>query len=173
MREGVFQLCLFLTKLSMNAFALMKKDHKKVAELFEELIQTTSRAVKKREELFHELKKEIDAHAKMEEAVYYPAIKERKETHDIALEAYEEHHVVKLLLGELDKLPKDREEWIAKLSVLKENVEHHVEEEEGEMFRESEKLFSTADAELLGEKMEEAKVRYLKKITESTREHNF
>jgi iron-sulfur cluster repair protein YtfE (RIC family) len=141
----------------MNAFQLLKEDHKKVAGIFEKLEPTTERGVKTREELFSQLKAELDVHAQIEETIFYPALKEADETHDIILEGYEEHKVVKTLLAELDTLPKDEEEWGAKLKVLQENVEHHVEEEEGEMFTNARKVLSKEQAEELGTRMETAK----------------
>jgi len=141
----------------MNAFQLLKEDHKKVAGIFEKLEPTTERGVKTREELFAQLKSELDVHAWVEETIFYPALKEADETHDIVLEGYEEHKVVKTLLAELDSLAKDKEEWGAKLKVLQENVEHHVEEEEGEMFKNARKVLTGAQAEELGARMEAAK----------------
>jgi len=141
----------------MDAFELLKKDHEKVSGIFEKLEPTTERALKTREELFTQLKQELDIHAQIEEQIFYPAIKEAEETHDITLEALEEHHVVKVLLAELDKLPKDDETWGAKLTVLKENVEHHVEEEEDEMFPSVKKVLSSEQIEALGERMQAAK----------------
>ena len=141
----------------MNAFELMKQDHKKVSGIFENLEPTTERGVKTREELFAQLKQELSIHARIEEEIFYPAIKEAKETRDITLEAYEEHNVVKQLLTELDELPKDDESWGAKLKVLKENVEHHVEEEEGEMFTSAREVLSREQIEELGTRMEAAK----------------
>jgi hypothetical protein len=79
------------------------------------------------------------------------------ETHEISLEAYEEHKVVKRLLAELEAEPKDTEEWSAKFTVLKENVEHHVEEEEGEMFKKARKVLSEEEIEELGARLEEGK----------------
>jgi len=108
------------------------------------------------------LKAELDVHAQIEETIFYPALKEADETHDIILEGYEEHKVVKTLLAELDALPKDQEEWGAKLKVLQENVEHHVEEEEGEMFTNARKVLSKDQAEELGARMEAAKKEQVK-----------
>ena len=147
----------------MNAFQLLKEDHKKVAGIFEKLEPTTERGVKTREELFTQLKTELDIHAYVEETIFYPALKEADETHDIILEGYEEHKVVKTLLGELDELAKDQEEWGAKLKVLQENVEHHVEEEEGEMFKSARKVLSEEQAKELGARMEAAKTEEKKK----------
>ena len=141
----------------MNAFELLKKDHKKVSDLFKQLDETTERAVKTREELFGKLKQELDIHARIEETIFYPAIKDAEETREITLEAFEEHNVVKQLLSELDAMPVDDERWTAKLTVLKENVEHHVEEEEDEMFKDAQKVLSAEQVEELGARMESAK----------------
>jgi hemerythrin superfamily protein len=141
----------------MNAFTLLKADHKKVAGIFEKLEPTTERGVKTREELFAQLKNALDIHARIEEEIFYPALKDADETHDVVLEGYEEHAVVKRLLKELDELSKDDETWGAKLKVLQENVEHHVEEEEGEMFPNARKVLSAEEVEALGERLEAAK----------------
>ncbi|HEX8144896.1 MAG TPA: hemerythrin domain-containing protein [Pyrinomonadaceae bacterium] len=141
----------------MNAFELLKQDHEKVSGIFEKLEPTTERGVKTREELFAQLKLELDIHARIEEEIFYPAIKDAQETHEITLEAYEEHNVVKQLLAELEELPVDDETWGAKLKVLKENVEHHVEEEETEMFSSAREVLSSDQIEELGARMEAAK----------------
>jgi iron-sulfur cluster repair protein YtfE (RIC family) len=141
----------------MNAFELLKKDHEKVSGIFEKLDATTERGVKTREELFTQLKTELDIHAQIEEQILYPVLKEAKETKDITLEAYEEHGVIKQLLAELDALSKDDETWGAKLTVLKENVEHHVKEEEGEMFKDARQVLTKEQIEELGTRLEEAK----------------
>jgi hemerythrin superfamily protein len=146
----------------MNVINLLKQDHRKVESLFEKLEPTTERGVKTRTDLFATLKQELDAHAYIEETYLYPVLEKAKETHDIALEAVEEHAVVKELLAELDELPKDEESWGAKLKVLKENVEHHVEEEEGEMFKKARQILSDDELESLGARMEQAKRSQLK-----------
>ena len=109
----------------MDAFELLKTDHKRVAAIFEKLEPTTERALKTRQELFEKLNEELTVHAAIEEKFLYPVLKDEKDTHDIAFEAVEEHRIVKELLKELQALPPDSPEWTAKLTVLKENVEHH------------------------------------------------
>lgn len=141
----------------MDAFKLLKTDHEKVAGLLEKIDGTTERALKTREELFTQLKTELDIHAQIEETILYPVLEKANPTHDITLEAYEEHRLVKQLLSELESDPKDSDEWTAKFTVLKENIEHHVEEEEGEMFKKARKVLSEDELETLGERMEEAK----------------
>ncbi|HEV7476046.1 MAG TPA: hemerythrin domain-containing protein [Pyrinomonadaceae bacterium] len=146
----------------MNAFTLLKADHKKVAGLLEKLDSTTERGVKTREDLFTQLKTELDVHAHIEETILYPALEEIEVTHDITLEAFEEHRLVKQLLAELEKMDKGEEQWTARFTVLKENVEHHVEEEEGEMFPKARKALSDEQAEELGTRLEAAKDQELK-----------
>ena len=141
----------------MDAFTLLKTDHKTVAGLMDKIEATTERAVKGREETFTQLKTELDIHAEIEEKILYPVLEKADETHDISLEAYEEHRIVKQLLTELAAEPKDAEEWTAKFKVLKENVEHHVEEEEGEMFKKARKVLSQEEIDELGARLEEAK----------------
>ena len=141
----------------MNAFNLLKADHKKVADILEKLEATSERALKTREELFTKLKMELDVHSRIEETIFYPVLEEADETHELTLEALEEHALVKQLLEELHSLAKDDEQWTAKFTVLKENVEHHVEEEEGEMFKKARKVLSEEAIETLGTRMERAK----------------
>ena len=141
----------------MNPFNLLKSDHEKVAGILESIDETTERSAKGREELFARLKQELDLHSQIEEEVFYPALEDSEETRDVTLEAYEEHNLVKQLLAELESQPKDTEEWTAKFTVLKENVEHHVEEEEGEMFKKARKVLSEEEIESLGDRLQEAK----------------
>jgi len=141
----------------MDAFTLLKNDHKTVAGLMEKIDGTTERAIKTRDELFTQLKTELDIHTMIEETILYPVLEKADPTHEITLEAYEEHRLVKQLLGELESESKETEEWTAKFTVLKENVEHHVEEEEGEMFKKARKVLSEDELETLGARLEEAK----------------
>lgn len=141
----------------MDAFELLKTDHEKVSGIFEKLEETTERAVKTREELFGKLKEELDIHAHIEEAILYPVLRREAETREITLEGLEEHHVMKLLLRELAAMQVGTEQWAAKLKVLKENVEHHVEEEEGEMFVDARKILSTEQIDEIGTQLEAEK----------------
>lgn len=146
----------------MNAFTLLKADHKKVSGILEKLDATTERGIKTREDFFTQLKIELDVHARIEETIFYPALEKQDETREITLEAFEEHRLVKQLLNELQSLRKDEEKWTAKFTVLKENIEHHVEEEEGEMFSKARKVLSEEAIETLGSRMEVAKKEQLK-----------
>jgi iron-sulfur cluster repair protein YtfE (RIC family) len=143
----------------MDVFTLLKNDHEKVSGIFSKLEETTERAEKTREELFTQLKQELDVHAHIEETIFYPVLKQEAETRDITLEGFEEHHVIKTLLKELEGMGVGSEQWTAKLKVLKENVEHHVEEEETDMFKGARDVLSREQIEDLGARMEAEKRR--------------
>lgn len=140
----------------MDAFSLLKADHRKVEELFEQLESATGKA---KLQVFAQIKTELDLHAHIEEKIFYPALEEPKQTHDLTLEAYEEHDVVKKLLRELSRSKTANDEWEAKAKVLQENVEHHVEEEENELFKKASSVLSQEDIAELGESMEAEKER--------------
>lgn len=141
----------------MDAITLLKTDHEKVAGIFEQLEPTTERAVKTREELFARLKQELDVHAHIEETILYPVLKQEAETRAITLEGVEEHHVIKTLLRELEAMQVGSEKWTAKLKVLQESVEHHVEEEESDMFKGAREVLSKEQLETIGARMEAEK----------------
>jgi hypothetical protein len=137
----------------MDAITMLKADHDKVKELLTELDSTTERGVKRRTELFATIKRELTVHEVIEEEIFYPALREHPKAKDIVLEGYEEHHVVDLLMGELSALDVSDETWGAKATVMKENVEHHIEEEEGEMFKAARQVFDAAELKELGVRM--------------------
>ncbi len=144
----------------MNALELLKQDHEKVAKLFEQVEATEDK--KKHQQLFAQIKTELDTHAYIEESVLYPALEEHEELKDITLEAYEEHKQVKTLLREITALSEGSERFDAKLKVMMENVEHHVEEEENEMFPKVQKVFDRAQLDQLGQELELAKKEFNK-----------
>jgi hemerythrin superfamily protein len=141
----------------MDVLKLLKKDHDEVKKMLKDLEATTDRAVKTRQDLFGRLRFSLTVHEQMEEAVLYPVLKEHEETREIALEAYEEHDVVDTILGELEQTPFDDETWHAKLTVMQENLLHHIEEEENEMFPKVRKLFDKETLESLGQQMQQIK----------------
>src|SRR4029079_13118106 len=138
---------------------LLKTDHDKVKKLLDELESTTERGVKTRTELFATIKGELTVHESIEEEIFYPALLEKAKTHDVTLEGYEEHHVVDLLMSELEDLDVADEHWGAKATVMKENIEHHIEEEEGDMFKKTRQVFERDELEELGERMSQRKAQ--------------
>ena len=141
----------------MDAISLLKEDHDRVKKMLNEGEETTERAEKTRTELFARLKEELMIHERIEEEIFYPALKQHPKARELALEGYEEHHVVDQILSELEATPVTDETWTAKFKVAKENLEHHIEEEEGDMFRAARQAFSREELEDLGARMAELK----------------
>jgi hemerythrin-like domain-containing protein len=137
----------------MNAISLLEEDHRKMKKLLSDLESTTERGVKTREELFATVREELTVHETIEEEIFYPALKEHPKTKEIALEGFEEHHVVDMVMAEIEGVPFDDEKWGAKFKVMKENIEHHIEEEENEMFKQARQVFDEDELEALGEQM--------------------
>ena len=146
----------------MDAITLLKEDHRLFRKLLEQGDETTERAKKTRMELLDRIAAELKAHEKIEEEIFYPALQGFERAKEIVLEGYEEHHVADLIVAELRKTGVDDERWGAKFSVLKENIEHHIEEEEGEMFKKARTLLDKDQLVALGEQMQAMK-RQIKK----------
>jgi hemerythrin-like domain-containing protein len=139
-----------------NAIAMLKSDHVKVKRLLRELDETSERATKQREKLVGEIERELKIHSQLEEELFYPTFKkvaEDTEAEDLFYEATEEHHVVDMVLPELKASSTKSPEFGAKAKVLKELVEHHVREEEGEMFAQARRMMSDEQLRELGEAM--------------------
>lgn len=149
----------------MDALTLLQQDHDAVKKLLGELEGTTERGVKTREELFTRLRRDLHTHEAIEEEILYPALKEHPKAKELVLEAYEEHHVVDLVMEELDGVPYDDETWGAKLTVVKENLEHHIEEEEEEMFGQARQVFDDEELEELGTRMQARKEALLERMS--------
>ena len=143
----------------MNAIELLKADHDKVKKLLNEADATTERAEKTRTELFATIKRELTVHEEIEEKIFYPALREHPKAKDIVLEAYEEHNVVDTIMSELERTDVTDETWAAKFTVMKENLEHHIEEEEGEMFKQARAVFEPEEMTALGERMAQMKAQ--------------
>jgi hemerythrin superfamily protein len=145
----------------MDALTLLEQDHQKVKKLMGEIEKTTERGIKTREELFSKLVEELTIHEKIEEQIFYPAVKERatsKQVEELVSESYEEHHFVDLVKAEIENTPFEAEEWAAKFKVMMENVEHHAfEEEEGKLFPKVRRAFKKDELEDLGTRMQELK----------------
>jgi hypothetical protein len=144
-------------KKTADLFSLIKADHRKVEELFAKLDKTTERAAKTREELYGKLRTEITVHSFAEERGIYPLLKQEEATEDIGFESVEEHGIVKFLLGKLDNTPYDSKEWSARITALKEVIEHHVEEEEDEMFKKMKRTFSPEELKTMAVNFQENK----------------
>ncbi len=139
----------------MDALTLLKDDHDKLKKLLKEGGKKES--VQDRRSSLSEIAHEFRVHEKIEEEIFYPALKEHPRARDIVLEGYQEHHVIDVLLRELEAMPPTDERWAAKLKVLTENVEHHIEDEEDDMFAKAKRIFDDKELDALGSQMEEMK----------------
>jgi hemerythrin-like domain-containing protein len=137
----------------MNAVTMLEDEHASLKRLLRELDATTDRAVKTRTELLVRVIDMLRAHETIEEEIFYPALKDHPRAKDIVLEGIEEHNVVDRILGELATLAVDDETWGAKASVMIENIEHHIGEEEDDMFVKARQVFSLTELRELGDKM--------------------
>jgi hypothetical protein len=144
-----------------DAIELLERDHRRLEKLLAEGEDTTERAVKRRTELLDTITAELNAHELIEEKLFYPALKGHPEATDIVLEGYQEHHVADLIVSELHAMPRGDERWGAKFKVFKENIEHHIEEEEGEMFKTARSVMSRPELEELGARMQAMKAEAL------------
>jgi|ERR1043166_3394984 hemerythrin-like domain-containing protein len=150
----------------MNAIELLTADHEVVSDLFEE-VKSSEEGEHRR--LFERINEELEVHTHIEENIFYPKMKDEgdDELKDIVMEGIEEHRQVKMFLRELQDLAEDSEKFEAKLQVLMEDVEHHVEEEEGEMFPLVEDQFDGDVLEELGAAMEAEKKTFKKQRSAS------
>jgi hypothetical protein len=136
-----------------DALALLEKDHRRFEQLLKQGEETTGNAVKGRTELLKTITGELNLHELIEEKVLYPALKLHPEAKDIVLESFQEHHVADVVVNELQNLDVSDEKWGAKFKVLKENIEHHIQEEEGPMWRIARAVFSQDELRQLGARM--------------------
>lgn len=139
----------------MDILHRLKEDHQKVEKMFQKIEQLSERAEKTRQKLFTDLKTEILAHAKTEQKVFYDRMKDQDKK--MIKEAESEHQEVEQLLKELSGKRKSAEEFTLQLQELKENVQHHVEEEESEIFDRAREIFSEEELETLGSEFMAAK----------------
>lgn len=142
----------------MDAITLLKDDHKTVERLFKQFEKAGEKAYAEKRKLSERICTELSVHAAIEEQLFYPVIRGTVDgVEDMTLEALEEHHIVKWVLSELDDLDPKDERFTAKMTVLMENVRHHVEEEEDDLFPKVRESIGRKDLADLGEAMQAAK----------------
>ncbi|MGH8452263.1 hemerythrin domain-containing protein [Pseudomonas sp.] len=154
----------------MNAIDLLKTDHEKVKAILTQLSESTDRAVKKRTDLLDKLEMEITIHTQLEEQILYPAFKAAggKDEAEMYFEAKEEHRTVdSLVLPDLKATDPTTPEFAGRVKVVKELLEHHIEEEETDMFPKAKKLLSKSKLDQLGEQMLELKASLKKNLSAS------
>jgi iron-sulfur cluster repair protein YtfE (RIC family) len=143
----------------MNAIELLKQDHDKVDKLFQKVKgeQGDTR------EIFEQIRMELDVHTQIEEKIFYPYLLENgdEDLQKITKEAVQEHHQAKILLREIENLTDESDALDPKLQVLMEDITHHVQEEEGEMFPMVEEQLDGDTLDELGEELQDMKTKLM------------
>ena len=142
----------------MDAITLLKDDHKTVEKLFKRFEKAGDGAYKEKRTVAEKIREELSRHAAIEEQLFYPVVRATVDgVEDVTLESLEEHHIVKWVLSELDDMDPKDERFTAKMTVLIENVRHHVDEEEDELFPKVRDQLGRKDLRELGDAMEAAR----------------
>jgi hemerythrin-like domain-containing protein len=141
-----------------NPIEIIKTDHEKVKQLFKDYNALEAGDMDRKAEVANQILKELTIHARMEEKFFYPKLKEKiSDEHPLPVdEAQAEHHAAKMIMLELKVMPVSSETYDAKMTVLEENIMHHVEEEETELLPEAETVLG-GEMEEIGRQMQEYK----------------
>jgi len=135
----------------MEITTLLKEDHREVEELIAQLEEGADK------ETFLKLKSSLELHTQIEENIYYPALEGKDETDELVTDAYQEHDEVDELLEEMSGTDIESDEFQVLLKQLKDSIEHHVKEEENELFPKSEEVLGAEKLEKMGDEMEKMK----------------
>lgn len=133
-------------EVQTDIYSILTSEHDRVLNMFDEAINNRSK------DTFLQIKDELNSHMSGEEEVLYPLLKDRNSTHDIAMEGYQEHHLAKVLLSELEVMDERSDMWVPKMKVLKETVRHHVKEEEKQMFPDAQREMSESESREVAQK---------------------
>src|SRR5215216_2103507 len=137
----------------MTAIELLMKDHRKVDDLFAQIESGAGDP----EMIFDQIYSELSLHADVEESLFYPELEQRAETADTVQHSYKEHQEVRTMLDELAAGNPGSAEWLAQLNELKQSVQHHVREEENELFPKAQRTLGDERLRELGRKIEQTK----------------
>ncbi len=141
----------------MDATKVLKTQHDEVRDLFKKFEKLDDGDRTGRLELFRQIKKKLEIHAQIEEELFYPPLRKARdeEARQDTAEAYEEHAVIKDVLRDLSSVdPGRKDAFDATMKVLKENVEHHADEEEDDLFSDARDVFDHGELTVLGERLE-------------------
>ncbi|HYP27991.1 MAG TPA: hemerythrin domain-containing protein [Blastocatellia bacterium] len=143
----------------MNALELLKHDHQEAMSMMDQLEMDDQGdgSGQSKMTVFNQLKQALTLHTRMEEQLLYPALQNNEQTSDIITESYEEHQTVDEILAEMSGLSPSNSDFLTKLAELRENVEHHVEEEENEMFPKAEQILGQHRLQEMGDQMQQMK----------------
>jgi len=139
----------------MDIYSYLKKDHRKVADLMEDVL--TAKSPARRETIFEKIREELTLHSEAEEATFYAALQDEEETEERIEDAEEDHEEMKAYMEQLSSMSADTEQWLEMFGEFKHAVEHHVKDEEGRIFEKAREVLDDDDAEQLAEDMERMK----------------
>ncbi|MCF6157286.1 MAG: hemerythrin domain-containing protein [wastewater metagenome] len=155
----------FWPEEKMDIFQMIKSDHKKVKDLFKKMKGKPKGGTRESpEDIFPEIDKELHGHMEGEEKLFYSTLEKEDDLRETILKNYEEHGIAKKMLEDMDKMSKGDEKWMAKLSVLRDVVERHMKDEEGDMFKKARKVIKRDQAQELGKRFEEEKKSILQAV---------
>jgi iron-sulfur cluster repair protein YtfE (RIC family) len=141
----------------MDLYQMLIQDHRAVDDLFEKIEKSGEGASKTRQQLFDKLRQELELHTQLEEHIVYPDFKKHSGVKDFIGEALEEHGEVKKMLQQLGRMEPGAADWSARIKDLKEAVQHHVKEEEQEIFPAARKEISKDETDDLARRVQEMK----------------
>jgi hemerythrin-like domain-containing protein len=149
----------------MDVFDIIREDHQAVQKILNDMQETSSRATQRRQEDVTKFTQLIEPHMMAEEEVFYPQARERGESklREHVIEAYDEHRIAKMVLAELQKMSPQDEAWLPKAKVLKDLIEHHIEEEEGELFEEARKALNQQQIQQITQQFQQTKDKQMQK----------
>jgi hemerythrin-like domain-containing protein len=151
----------------MDATTLLTTDHEEASAMLNRLEATDDAT--ERQQIFTQLKQALDVHAHIEETIFYPLLKQEAETREITLEAYDEHQEMKDILQQLTSTAPTDDDWDDLVTDLKDTIEHHVEEEEGEMFPQARQVLGQQKLDEVGTRMMQEKQRQQQQKTATAR----
>lgn len=146
----------------MDIYQILSKEHDEVQEMLDQQIEK-KKSGRADDHAMKEIQQQLTIHLSGEEKLLYPQLTRSNESKEDAFEAFEEHHVARNTLNELMRMPPEDERWLAKLKVLKELVDHHVQEEEKNLFKVARKVISSDQAKEIGQKYQQEKEKQLGK----------
>jgi hemerythrin superfamily protein len=140
-----------------DAISILKQDHRDIERLFKEFERAGEKEQRKKKKLVKQMVEQLSMHAQIEEQLFYPQLQETAKENELALEAMEEHDLLKVLLDQLQTMTPEEERFQAKVTVLIRSVRDHVEEEEAELFPKMREAMTAIQLRDLGTRMEEGK----------------
>lgn len=141
----------------MDLYQMLIKDHREVDDLFEKIEKSGEKAYKTKQQLFDKLRQELELHTQVEERIVYPDFQKHAGVKGFIGEALEEHGEVKKMLRELSRMEAGTADWPARIAELKKAVQHHVKEEEQQVFPAARKELGRDEADDLARRVQEMK----------------